>query len=208
MIGPEWAAFWLAWVLAGGSPGPATLSIAGTSMNTGRRAGVVFSMGILFGSALWGLAAAAGMSAVMLANVWLFEILRYCGAAYLLYLAAKSLRSAMSPSKQMAQRAYDGTTLQVFTKAALIHLTNPKAILSWASVYSIVLPADASPFLVFALFAFLYSGSILVFVGYAFLFSTPGIVAQYKRLRRWFELVFAGFFGFASLKILTAKLEG
>ncbi len=208
MIGPEWAALWLAWIVAGGSPGPATLSIAGTSMNTGRRAGVIFSLGILFGSASWGLAAAGGMSAVMLANAWLFELLRYCGAGYLLFLAFKSLRSALSPHSTMVQRAYSGNGMQIFTRGALIHLTNPKAILSWASIYSLVLPAAAGPGQVFSLFAFLYSGSILVFIGYAFLFSTPGVVAGYMRMKRGFELVFAGFFGFASLKVLTARFEG
>lgn len=208
MIGPEWIALWVAWVLAGGSPGPATLSIAGTSMNTGRRAGLIFSLGILLGSAAWGLAAAAGLSALMLANAWIFEILRYCGAGYLLFLAVKSLRSALAPNAPMAQRAYGGSAWQIFSKGALIHLTNPKAILSWASIYSLVLPSGSAPTEVFGLFAFLYSGSILIFLGYAVLFSTPGVVAIYMRLKRWFELVFAGFFGFASLKILTARLEG
>lgn len=208
MIGPEWAALWVAWVLAGGSPGPATLSIAGTSMNTGRRAGLIFALGILFGSASWGLAAAAGLSALMLANAWVFEVLRYCGAGYLLFLAAKSLRSALTPNAPLSQRAYGGTAWQIFSKGALIHLTNPKAILSWASIYSLVLPAGSAPAEVFGLFAFLYSGSILIFVGYAFLFSTPGVVAGYMRMKRGFELVFAGFFGFASLKILAARLDG
>jgi len=141
MIGLEWAALWLAWVLAGGSPGPATLSIAGTAMNTGRRAGLIFVLGILFGSACWGLAAAAGLSAVMLANAWIFEVLRYCGAGYLLFLALKSLSSALRPNVPMAQRAYGGSAWQIFTKGTLIHLTNPKAILSWASIYSLVLPS-------------------------------------------------------------------
>lgn len=206
MIGIEWIAVWVAWVLAGGSPGPATLSIAGTTMNTGRRAGVLFSLGILAGSATWGLAAAAGLSAVMQANAWVFEVLRYCGAGYLLFLALKSLRSALSSNALVQQRAYTGSAWMIFTKGALIHLTNPKAILSWASIYSLVLQPGAGSGAVFGLFAFLYSGSILVFVGYAFLFSSSKVVAVYARLRRWFEFVFAGFFGVASLKILTARV--
>ena len=206
MTGFEWAALWVAWLLAGGSPGPATLSIAGTSMTHGRRAGLVFALGILAGSACWGLAAAAGMSAVMQANAWMFEILRYCGAAYLLFLALKSLRSALSPHAPVKSRAHGGRAARVFTKGAMIHLTNPKAILSWASIYSLVLPAGASTLQVFGLFGFLYSGSILIFLGYAVLFSAPAVVAGYTRLRRGFELGFAGFFGFASLKVLTAKL--
>ncbi len=206
MTGVELGLFWLAWVVAGGSPGPATLSIAGTSMNAGRRLGVTFAVGILAGSAFWGIAAALGMSALMLANAWLFATLRYVGAAYLLYLALKSLRSAMTKKPTLMRKGYDGSPISVFTKGALIHLTNPKAILSWGAVYAIVLPASATTLQVFQMFAFLYAGSILVFIGYAFLFSTERMVRTYARMRRAFEATFAVFFGFASFKILTARL--
>ena len=200
-------ALWIAWVAAGGSPGPATMSIAGTSMQSGRRAGMFMAFGILFGSACWGLAAAAGLSGLMLANAWAFEILRYAGAAYLLWLALKSLKGAFANDAAGAMRPHKGTPFQIFAKGSLIHLTNPKAILSWASIYAIVLPANSDPALVFGLFAFLYSGSIVIFVGYVFLFSSAAMVRRYAQSKRWFDLTFAGFFGYASLKVLTAKIE-
>ena len=206
MTGIEWILFWLAWCLAGGSPGPATMSIAGTAMQRGRKFSLAIALGILLGSATWGLAAALGISALMMANAWMFEILRYLGAGYLLYLAIKSLRSAFGTSRALQERAINGDVAVVFWKGALLHLTNPKAILSWGAVYSLVLPANAGTTDLLGLFAFLYSGSILVFIGYAFLFSTAPLVAVYKRLTRWFEGVFALFFGAASLKILTARI--
>ncbi len=206
MTGYELILLWVAWVLAGGSPGPATLGIAGTSMNAGRRLGLVFALGILAGSAAWGIAAALGMSAIMLANAWVFEVIRYVGAGYLLYLAIKSARSALSAKAPLLQHGQSGAARRVFVKGALIHLTNPKAILSWGAIYAIALPPTATMSDLFALFGFLYAGSILVFIGYAFLFSTKGIVTAYARARRWFEAVFAALFGAAALKILTAKL--
>ena len=207
MSGLEWGLLWVAWVLAGGSPGPATMSIAGTSMQSGRHSGLIIALGILFGSAAWGLAAAAGLSGVMLANAWLFEILRYAGAAYLLWLAVKSLRSALANTPAGGLRPQTGSPFQIFAKGALIHLTNPKAILSWATIYAIVLPATATPAQVFWLFGFLYSGSIIIFLGYAVIFSTPAMVRAYQRSKRWFELIFAGFFGYASLRVLTARID-
>lgn len=206
MTGYELLLLWFAWVLAGGSPGPATLGIAGTSMNAGRKLGLVFSLGILAGSAFWGIAAALGMSAIMLANGWMFEIIRYLGAAYLLYLAFKSARSALSAKAPLLQKGQSGSVAKVFSKGALIHLTKPKAILSWGAVYAIALPPSATISNLFSLFLFLYLGSILVFIGYAFLFSTHRIVGAYARARRWFEGIFAALFGVAALKIMTAKL--
>ena len=75
----EFLVLWVGWLIAGGSPGPATLAIAGTAMSRGRRNGFFVSLGILAGSASWGLAAVFGLSAIMLANVWMFELLRYAG---------------------------------------------------------------------------------------------------------------------------------
>lgn len=203
--GWELGLLWLAWVLAGASPGPATLSIAGTSMSHGRRSGLIFATGIIAGSATWGIAAALGVSALLATHVWMFETLRYLGAGYLLFLAIKSMRSALTPEKAVAILGYSGTDSQVFFKGYLIHLTNPKAILAWGAIYTIALPGDAGPAQVFSLFALLFSGSLLVFPAYAILFSTERMVAVYQRMRRGFEATFALLFGGASLKIFLME---
>jgi threonine/homoserine/homoserine lactone efflux protein len=62
--------------IAVASPGPAVLAIAGTSMRAGRRTGLVFASGVTTGSLAWSIGAAAGLSAVMLANAWLIEAIR------------------------------------------------------------------------------------------------------------------------------------
>ena len=70
--------------LAAGSPGPATLAIAGTSMSSGRRAGLALASGVTTGSFIWSVSAAFGLGALMAANAWVFEVIRYLGAGYLL----------------------------------------------------------------------------------------------------------------------------
>ena len=47
----------------------------------------------------------------------------------------------------------------------------------------------------------------MIFIGYAFLFSSERMVRAYRRASRWFDLAFAGFFGVASYKILTVRLS-
>ena len=191
----------LGWVLAGGSPGPATLAISGGAMGQGRRAGLALAAGVVTGSACWGISAAMGFSAIMMSNVWIFEFVRYAGAAYLLYLAIKSLRSfwrgaAVSPKDAP-------TSNRLFLRGLLLHLTNPKAILSWGSVYAIALAPGADASAVWVLFCVLIAASVCIFFGYALLFSTARISSAYARSRRWFELGFGALFGGASLKILT-----
>lgn len=208
MITPEFIAIWFAWMLAGGSPGPATMGIAGTAMASGRRSALAFATGILAGSATWGIAAALGLSALMLTNAWVFEIIRYLGAAYLGWLAVKALRRAWSiQSSGEMGTPFSGSAKMLFAKGAAIHLTNPKAVLGWGSIYAIAAPATATPSTLFGYFGLLYAGSIIVFLGYAILFSSARVVRIYARMQRWFDLAFAGFFGFASFKILTARLQ-
>ena len=52
----------------------------------------------------------------------------------------------------------------------------------------------------------LFIQGIFIFQGFAVLFSIAGVAAGYQRLKRWFEAAFAIAFGFASFKLLTAKL--
>lgn len=192
------------WMVAAGSPGPATLAISGTSMQLGRRAGLTIALGVLMGSATWGIAAALGFSAVMVANAWLFEVLRYVGAAYLMYLAVKSLRSAWRGDP--VAPVTPGRQKSLFYRGVLLHLTNPKAILGWGAIYAIALAPDAGTVSVWRLFLSLVSASSVVFLGYALIFSWRPVALGYARVKRWFELTFAVLFGAASFKILTARL--
>ena len=207
MTGLELAALLLAWAVAGGSPGPATLTISGTAMARGRAAGVTVGAGVLVGSALWGIASALGMGTLMLTHAWIAIGLKYAGAAYLLWLALKSLRAALSPGGGAPRKGAQGPLSRVFLKGLLIHLTNPKAILSWGAIYAIALPAGSGYGAVFTLFAQLVCVSALIFLGYGVLFSTPAIAAAYTRARRGFEAAFAALFGAAALRILTARIE-
>lgn len=194
-------------MLAGGSPGPATLAIAGTAMERGRAAALAVSLGVLAGSASWGIAAAAGLSAVMLANIWVFEVIRYAGAAYLLYLAVKAAKSAWVGGAAGKGTPFSGGLWTLFLKGTALHITNPKAILSWGSIYAIAAPANAAPIDLVWYFCFFYAGSIMIFPTYAALFSSHRVTLAYARAKRWFEAAFAIFFGAASLKLLTTRLQ-
>jgi threonine/homoserine/homoserine lactone efflux protein len=175
-------------------------------MNRGRAAGLAVAAGIVAGSATWGIAAALGMSAVMLANAWAVEILRYVGAAYLMFLGVKALKSAMSDKPMTQARAKSGSLKTVFVKGMMLHITNPKAIFAWGAVFAIVVPPGSTPADIAYTFAALIAVSNVVFFGYALLFSTSAMVRGYQRMRRWFEFAFGILFGLAGLKILTARI--
>ncbi|MCA3594823.1 MAG: LysE family transporter [Methylobacterium sp.] len=191
--------------LSTASPGPATLMIAGTAMQQGRLFGLATASGVLTGSLIWSVAAAMGMAALMLRHVWLLEALRYAGAAYLLYLAWRSARSALRPTPDQALPAMAGSLRKAYLRGLALHLTNPKAILFFGSLYAIGLPAETSPAGLMAVIAAIGLQSFLIFHGYALVFSTPAIARGYAGMRRGFEAAFAMLFGYAGLKVLLAR---
>lgn len=193
-------------LVASASPGPATLAIAGTSMASDRAAGLSLAAGITTGSLIWSVSAALGLGAVMLANAWVFEVIRYFGAAYLMYLAYKSACSAISP-KEIKVKSMAGSKSTLFVKGLLLHITNPKAVLFFGSLYSIGVPAGSSLQDLAIVICAVGVQSFFVFHGYAILFSSKAMTRLYLRLRRWFEGAFAIGFGAAGLKILTARLQ-
>jgi len=196
----------IAALLAGASPGPATLAIAGTSMALGRGSGLSLASGVTTGSLIWAISAAFGLGAIMLANAWVFEVIRYLGAAYLMYLAYKSARSVIS-SKEIKVKSLTGSRSTLFTKGLLLQLTNPKAILFIGSLYSLGIPAGSSIQGLVIVISAVGSLGFVIFHGYAILFSSKAMTLLYLRLRRWFEGAFAMGFGAASFKILTARFQ-
>ncbi|MEQ9608624.1 MAG: LysE family transporter [Kiloniellaceae bacterium] len=196
----------LAALIATASPGPATLAIAGTSMASGRPSGLALASGITTGSLAWSIGAAAGLSVVMLANAWVFEAMRYFGAAYLLFLAFKSARSALRREVAAATKFAVPSLGAAYRRGLLLHLTYPKASVCFGSLYAVGVPAGTSPATLAVVIAAIGLQSFALFHGYALLFSSPPMAAGYARLRRWFEAVFAIAFAAAGIKILTARL--
>ncbi|MGR3501359.1 LysE family translocator [Pseudaestuariivita sp.] len=193
-------------LIAASSPGPATLALAGTSMASGRAAGLALAAGITTGSLMWSVAAALGLGAIMLANAWAFEVIRYCGAAYLMFLAYKAARSALT-AKALAKRTLTGRPHALYVKGLALHLTNPKAVLFFGALFSVGVPPGTEPKTLATVILAVGLQSCVVFHGYAFLFSSRVMTDAYLRLRRWLEAVFAVGFGAASVSILTSKLH-
>lgn len=175
-------------------------------MASGRASGLALASGITTGSLMWSVAAALGLGALMLANAWVFELIRYLGAAYLLYLAYKAARSALS-DRDLATKSIAGGKRALYAKGLALHLTNPKAILFFGSLYSLGLPPGTGVGDLALIIGAVGLQSLVLFHGYALLFSSRAMTRLYLKLRRWFESAFALGFGAASFKILMARVQ-
>lgn len=88
-----------AYVIAAGSPGPSTMRIMGTAMHQGRQAALALAAGVVTGSVFWGVMAATGGSALLASYAQALVVLKILGGCYLLFLAFKAARGALTPDK-------------------------------------------------------------------------------------------------------------
>ena len=105
------------------TPGADMLFCLGQGLRSGLRSAWAASAGISLGGMVHVFVAGMGLGAVIAAVPWAFDAIRWIGVAYLLYLAAKTLRGAPSnaPEPQAVARA--------FRTGLMVNLTNPKVIL-------------------------------------------------------------------------------
>ena len=109
------------------TPGPAVLYIVARSMDQGRRAGLVSVAGVHAGTLVHIAAAAAGLSAVLTASAAAFGVVKYLGAAYLVYLG---LRRLLDPAVAGLAGATPPRRLRrAFVDGFIVNLLNPKTAL-------------------------------------------------------------------------------
>ena len=108
-------------------PGPAVLYITARSANQGRLAGLVSVLAIETANFLQAVAATLGLSAILLSSALAFDVVKYLGAGYLLYLG---LRKLLVREEETGDQAIKSESLtQIYWQGFAINLLNPKTAL-------------------------------------------------------------------------------
>src|SRR2546425_3891094 len=104
-------------------PGPAVLCIVVQSGERGRRVGLDSVAGIHLGTLVHVSAAAAGLSALIVASSLAFNVVKYAGAGYLVYLGVRKLLERELPA-ELERRAE--TLRRAFARGVVVNVLNPK----------------------------------------------------------------------------------
>jgi threonine/homoserine/homoserine lactone efflux protein len=108
-------------------PGPAVLYIIATSVEGGRRHGLLSVAGIHIGSLVHVVAAVAGLSALIVSSAIAFSTVKYVGAAYLVYVGIRKWLERDEPAEPEARPPRSGR--RVFTQGIVVNVLNPKTAL-------------------------------------------------------------------------------
>jgi threonine/homoserine/homoserine lactone efflux protein len=129
VVFPDSTAIWLfclAAVALLAIPGPAVLYVVVQSAEQGRRVGLASVAGIHLGTLVHVAAATAGLSALIVASALAFSVVKYAGAAYLVYLGVRKLFERSSSEQREPRRE---PLRRAFVRGIVVNVLNPKTAL-------------------------------------------------------------------------------
>lgn len=158
------------------TPGVDMLFTLTRTWQLGWRAGIAAALGITCGCVVHTLAAALGLAALLAASAVAFTVIKWLGAAYLVWLAWGMLRTAASSSPSQVATVAAAPLTSVFVQGFLTNVLNPKVALFFLALLPQFIAGDApnKPL------AFLFLGAVFVAGGVLFLFA---LVALAHRIR-------------------------
>jgi RhtB (resistance to homoserine/threonine) family protein len=153
--------FLLTGILLNITPGNDTFFILTKSIAQGKQAGIVSTLGIATGSIIHTLLAAFGLSIIIAKSIVLFNLIKYAGALYLLYLGYKTLTGKSEMNIDFTTKNKSVDYLKVYRDAVITNVLNPKVALFFISF----LPQFINPALKNTLLPFLTLGLTFITTG-------------------------------------------
>ncbi|WP_372574673.1 LysE family translocator [Ruegeria jejuensis] len=193
----------LAWM----TPGPNMLAVIDSSLRGGWSAGFITGLGISTGNVVWSIVAIAGSDVVFREFPQLILAIQLLGCAYLLYLGYRSLRTTLTPNADNGVPQAPKGRGSFYVTGLIVIFTNPKAILFFASVFTALIPPDASA--TWKIAAVFLSG-VIPTLGHTFtttVLSRPRMVEKYYARQRYISAVFAVAFFLIALNLLTKLIS-
>ncbi|HEV2610063.1 MAG TPA: LysE family translocator [Noviherbaspirillum sp.] len=134
------------------TPGPAVLQVVGHSLGNGWRRTQASIFGILAANAMYCMMSALGLSALILAAPSLFDIIKWCGAGYLVWIGVRTIVSALRQNAVETMPGRPASWFTLFKRSFLLQGANPKSVLFFCAMLpTFAGPADGAPQRIFLL---------------------------------------------------------
>ena len=161
-------------------PGPDTMYIIGRSVAQGRNAGFLSVLGISTGCLVHTTVAALGLSAILVASAFAFGVVKWAGAAYLVYLGIQMLVSRNSGANVAIGKMNGADLWTIYRQGLLTNLLNPKVAMFFMAFLPHFVARDhaSSPL------PFLFLGSVFIFTGTLWCLFLAAIAATASKALR------------------------
>jgi threonine/homoserine/homoserine lactone efflux protein len=187
------------------TPGNDMIYVLGQSLKGGPRTGISASLGIAGGSLIHLGFVALGVAVILARYPLLFDLIRYAGACYLIWIAYTTLTSPMSAlTRDDVQRS----TFSAFRDGVLVNLFNPKIIVfMFAFLPPFIRPENGSPLLQLLILGMIFNvgGTVINCVVALFAGKIGAALSTSLNFRRWFSRISAGLFVLLAARLVFER---
>lgn len=178
------------------------------SISYGRRTALITSLGIASAILVHGTYTIFGIGLVISQSILLFNLLKFAGAAYLLWLGIQALRAPAPTPMAAAEHSAPKQDITAFTawrQGFLTNLLNPKAVLFFVALFtSIVSVGTSAP----VRGIYVLSMSVMLFAWFALVsmfFTMPQVRAGFYRLGKWFNRATGAALIFLAIRVAVSR---
>jgi len=172
-------------------PGPDFVAVVRASMTRGTRAGLLTTIGVTIGLGFYASLSILGLSALLVEFQWLTWVVRIAGGAYLIYLGIKLVFAKAEPAEQPSTLGADGASAAPQGNALLfglvVALTNPKAIVLFASVFATAITAATPSWLMVVMIALVMASTLIWYTIVSLFMSSTPVMTRFGQARHWIE---------------------
>jgi RhtB (resistance to homoserine/threonine) family protein len=191
------------------SPGADLAMVMRQAMVHGRKQAIITSFGVGTSLMFHVTYTILGLGLIISQSIYLFNIVKWLGVAYLIYIGIKALRAGKTELLTAAEgevRAKSGQTgLKAFTLGFAANALNPKPVFFFLSIFSTVVHAHTPVAIKFGYGLVMASCLILWFVGVSLFMTTPRMRAAFQRASQWIDRTSGVVFIALGIKLATEK---
>ncbi|MBB3315547.1 threonine/homoserine/homoserine lactone efflux protein [Rhizobium sp. BK181] len=190
------------------SPGPSFVLVSRIAMSRSRLDGLAAALGMGIGGVAFSVLALAGLTALLAQFEWLYLALKVAGGAYLVYIAVRIWRGAREPIHIGDAGSDNWALARSFATALLTQLSNPKAIVVYASIFAALLPKTVPLGLIFALPVGVFAVEAGWYAIVALAFSAMHPRRLYLAAKTWIDRLAGTVMAGLGVQLVTSGLAG
>lgn len=169
------------------SPGPDFILVTRQAIKLGRKAAIYTSLGIGIGILIHSLAAITGLTLIISSNPYLFLCMKLAASLYLFYLGLMSIIQTSETGNEIESR--DSSELNSFLIGFITNVLNPKAIIFFVTLFSIVLNNSTSAALLTIYGLYMSAATFLWFLLISYVFTNKNLIEKYFYVLPAFEKI-------------------
>lgn len=166
-------------------PGPDFVAVVRSSMTRGAAAGLLTTCGVSLGLGLYATLSLLGLSAILVEFQWLTWLVRVLGGSYLIYLGIRLILSRPEAINVAEEPARSRGNPLLF--GFLVTMTNPKAIVLFASVFATAVTASTPGWFLMVMVGLVVVSAFTWYAVVSLFMSSDPVVRRFQNARHWIE---------------------